>query len=162
MAIRPYWFDASALIKLVKQEPGSNAVRNVVGSNSWIETTWLCVAEARGCLKRMLVKKEIVEKEYHKALYILRSWFDLGRITVRTAWLQKDAGNPFDVERLAKDYKVDFSDAIQLFEMRKGLLAAAAGKSEAVFVSSDVRLVKAARSEGFKVWNPSTEENPPA
>ena len=78
------------------------------------------------------------------------------------AWLQSSPINPHEVKRLGEKYGLDFSDAIQLFEMRTGLLSATGGASEAVFVSSDAGLLAAARSEGFKVWNPQTDENPPA
>jgi predicted nucleic acid-binding protein len=162
MALRPYWLDASALVKLIHTEPGSDRIQGLVGGNSWFETTWLCVAEAHGVLKRLLTKKEIDNRSYHKALYVLRSRFESGRITVRMAWLQTNPVEPHEVMRLAEKYHLDFSDAIQLFEMRTGLLSATAGPSEAVFVSSDTGLLAAAQSEGFKVWNPETEEHPPS
>ncbi|HXV67456.1 MAG TPA: type II toxin-antitoxin system VapC family toxin [Nitrospira sp.] len=161
MAFRPYWLDASALAKLVLTEPGSNAVRNLVGSSSWFETTWLCVAEAHGVLKRLLVKRRIDSRAYHKALYILRSWIETERIRVRLDWLQTNPVNPHEVRCLAEKYDLDFADAIQLFEMRKGVLASTVGPSEAVFVSSDAGLLAAARAEGFKVWNPETDPDPP-
>ena len=162
MPLRPYWLDASALVKLVHSEPGSDRVQGIVGSSSWFETTWLCVAEAHGVLKRLLLKKQITDDLYHQKLYILRSWIQDGRIRVRMAWLQENPLDPHAVKRLAKWHGLDFSDAIQLFEMRTGLLGATAGASEVVFVSSDTGLLAAARDEGFKVWNPETDENPPA
>jgi len=161
MAMRPYWLDATTLVKLVHAEAGSDRVQALVGSNSWFETTWLCVAEAHGVLKRFLLKKQITNDDYHLKLYLLRSWIEEDRIKVRMAWLQTSPIDPHEVKRLGEKYGLDFSDAIQLFEMRKGLLARTTGASEAVFVSSDARLLSAAGAEGFKVWNPETDQDPP-
>jgi hypothetical protein len=93
---------------------------------------------------------------------MLRTWIESGRIRVRKAWLEQSPTGPFNVMEVAEKYRIDFSDAIQLLEMRTGALAATAGASQAVFVSSDARLLEAARAEGFKVWNPETDETPPS
>ena len=65
MPMRPYWLDASALVKLVHKEAGSDRVEGIVRTRSWFETTWLCVAEAHGVLKRLFLKKQITNENYH-------------------------------------------------------------------------------------------------
>lgn len=162
--LRPYWLDATALVKLVHKEPGSDRVEGVVQGNAWFETTWLCVAEAHGVLKRLFSKNQITSNQYHMKLFRLRSWIEAERIRVRMTWLQpgepKPAGS-HDVRRLAEKHNLDFSDAIQLIEFRGGALAATVDEAEAVFVSSDEGLLKAAKAEGMKVWNPEVEQTPP-
>ena len=165
MAFRPYWLDASALVKLVHQETGSKHVRRVVGRESWFETTWLCVAEAYGVLKRLLNKGRIAPNDYHKKLSTLRSWIDSGRITVRLEWLlpgKKGPDKTIFVREFAKKHGLDFSDAIQFFELTQGAISAVAGKSVPVVVSSDRKLLAAARKLGHKVWDPEKDEEPPS
>ena len=49
----------------------------------------------------------------------------------------------------------------QTVSMKKGYFSTASGESKTIFVSADKKLVKAARVEGLRAWNPEKEEPPP-
>ena len=64
--LRFKYLDASALVKLYieKEEKGIQHLREFFYSNINFYTTWLCLAEALGVLKRKWDRKNIETEEY--------------------------------------------------------------------------------------------------
>src|SRR5258705_13046415 len=63
--------DASAAVKLVLQEPGSDNLRPYFQTGRHFLITTLCLAEALGALKRKMLEKKLSRKEYFDRCYLL-------------------------------------------------------------------------------------------
>ena len=73
------YFDASAAVKLVVKEPGSENVRNHFQKHYRHYMTSLCFAEALGALKGKVHREELSREEYFYACYLLISYLRGGR-----------------------------------------------------------------------------------
>jgi len=163
---RLYWLDAAVLVKLVShpgEEPGVDRVQGLVERGGSFQTTWVGVAVAYGMLKRRLVsgsgrRHSAADQDmYHRRIYLLRRKIADGTVSVRTDWLEREdlpIFNPLEVKDFAKHYEIDFLDALQIFEFRRGVAEAAAANSNPLLVSTDPRLLKAAEALEIAVWNP--------
>jgi predicted nucleic acid-binding protein len=67
------YLDASAAVKLVLDEPGSNHLKNYFDEHSGFRITSLCLLEALGVLKRKWQRKRILKKDYFDKCYLLLS-----------------------------------------------------------------------------------------
>src|SRR5213593_3117081 len=65
-----YFFDASALVKVFVQEPGTITVQALFAERP-VYTSWILIAEAMGVLKSKWLKKEINPAQYGAAVYTL-------------------------------------------------------------------------------------------
>ncbi len=158
---RPYWLDAAALVKLVSSEEedrGSDRVQKLLEMNGSFHTTWICVAVAYGLLKRRYLarsNKKADQDTYARRLYMLRNRIGDGTIQVHMDWLQEEGAFPFnavEVKDFAKHHEIDFLDALQIFEFRRGI--SGAGQPEPLLVTTDAKLVRAAEAFAVGVWNP--------
>ncbi len=71
--MKAFWLDASALVKLISNEPGTDILRRLIRRSPRLETNWLCVAEAYSALKRRCLKERRVSQSlYHYMLLDLR------------------------------------------------------------------------------------------
>jgi len=68
-----YYLDASALVKLVVNEPGVNDVRRYFNTNSGACTTFVSFVEALGVLKRKW-QDNWQDADYQKAPCTAKSW----------------------------------------------------------------------------------------
>jgi hypothetical protein len=169
---RIYWLDAAALVKLVSdpgEEPGVDRVQSLIERNGPFQTTWVGVAVAYGMLRRRFAsgadkrQKTADQETYHRRLYLLRRKIADGTIAVRADWLEREdlpPFNPIEVKDFAKHYEIDFLDALQIFEFRRGIAGAAAERIVPLLVTSDLRLTKAAEALEIEVWNPDRSDLP--
>ena len=72
--IRANYLDASAAIKLVIDELGSNDLRAYVDKHYGFYITSFCLYESLGVLKRMMVKRKISLKQYLDACRLLLAY----------------------------------------------------------------------------------------
>ena len=155
-----YFLDASALTLLVENEAGASyRVHRLLRRSGPVKTTWLCVAETYAVLKRRLIRKTISQDLYHYSIFTLRADIDAGKIEVLTAWLEPGARNVdagHDVRKFAQRHNLDFSDAIQVFEIQRG----APARRTPVLVTCDSGLASAAAAVGIVVWNPRLMPQP--
>jgi len=160
-ALRPHFLDASALVKLVVHEPGSDAFRNYFRTNSWFVSSPLCISEALGVLKRHWQQGSLTDERYYACAWeLLFSYRAGGRIQLAPEHL----GQPeafASARRLSGTYEIDLSDALQLHLLLYGVLASYCGGSQAVLISADRNLAQAARAEGLLAWDILREEMPP-
>jgi predicted nucleic acid-binding protein len=156
--MRPYFFDASAIAKLVINERGSDAVKALCRRPIVRRTTWLSLAEVYGIIKRRWRKEKWEEGRYYRKLW------DLQKSIQEDIEIDGPVNLPNskfrELKRIHDAYHLDFSDALHLVLLRSGLYAHLAGKSKPVLVASDRRLLKAARKEGILTWNPEKDKLP--
>jgi predicted nucleic acid-binding protein len=164
-AIKIKYLDASALVKLYVNESGSKGLQEFFYSDTNFYTTWLCLAEAVGCLKSKWVGRQskndgtrIKTEEYFKATReLIINW----RFRIESDDLELiDPSIPLKVEEMAKKHSLDYSDALQLITIKMGKYSNVAYKSAPnvyesalILITGDTGLASAAESEGIRVWN---------
>jgi predicted nucleic acid-binding protein len=163
-AIKVHYFDASALVKLVAEdpddEPGRNALRRYHNEHAHPGyTTSFCIAEAFGALKSKFLRHRISQAQY------LKSVKDLIRVTGNTFQIDElpilDPIVNSEFQRLSARYSLDFVDCLQIVTILKGQFRIFEGPSKSVLITADRELAKAARNEGARVWECSSEDPPP-
>ena len=162
-AVKVHYFDASALVKLVAEDvddaPGRDVLRRYYREHAHPGyTTSFCIAEAFGALKNKFLRNRISQAQY------LRFVRDLIRETGNT--FKIDELPPLDpivgseFERLAAKYSIDFVDCLQIVTILKGRFHIFAGPSKTILTTADRALAKAAREEGARVWECTSELAP--
>jgi predicted nucleic acid-binding protein len=167
------YLDATALVKLYIKENDSQHLRDFFSSNqTHFRTTWLCLAEALGCLKskwigpqsKKVATKIDTETYFEASLELLFNW----RLRIELDDLKLvNPSIPLKVEEIAKKYKLDYSDALQLITIKNGEYSSLAYESAPgvyepalVLITADKDLAFAAESEGIRVWNCTTGPAP--
>jgi predicted nucleic acid-binding protein len=116
------------------------------------------VAEALGALKLKFLRGKISETHYQKCvrnlIRIIGNTFQIDELDVLLPFV----GNEF--ERLATKYKLDFIDCLQIATLKHGKYRIFEGPSKSILITADRELAKAARSEGARVWECTTEPSP--
>lgn len=157
--IRSHYLDTSALVRLLVDEPGSEALRSYYDRHSVFSVTGICFAECLGVLKAKRVRKLLDEEQYFSACEDLiarirdRSIF-IDNVTVRERELFDEA------ERFARSHDIDLADAYQLVSLRHGPFSSMAAKVPLLLITADGDLAGAARSEGLLVWHCLDEPAP--
>ena len=154
------YFDASAAVKLVVPERGSDAVLSYLDYGG-LHITAICLSEALGVLKRRMLRGDLSEDDYFHRCYALVAFLRAGHIHIEDFQI-----TDFDVfsraEELARRYHLDLSDSLQLVTVKHGRFRKFAEESKTVLVTADRASASAARNEGLRVWNCEEEAQPPA
>ena len=153
-------FDASALVKVFSDEPGSDLVRQYFYTRPSKYTTPFCFYEAMNILKsKWKYKRQLSLDEYYKATFELTAWHG--------AWSKDlndiDFSDPVVFTRtrqLAEKFGLDLSDAFQILSVKQGAHSIFVNESATVLVTADDGLATAARSEGIRVWSVMREPAP--
>jgi predicted nucleic acid-binding protein len=144
VALHATCFDASALVKLYVDEPGSPELRQY----------WRTQA-----MKRLKLKRAITKERYLHAARELAAWF-------RASQSQMDDIEFLDPEvfrdamELAEHTDLDLSDAFQLLSLQAGYFQYLAGDSKTLLVTADAALAQAARQRALPVWDCMREPMP--
>jgi len=163
-AIKVHYFDASALVKLVAddpdEEPGREALRKYHREYAHPGyTVSFCVTEALGALKLKFLRKKISETEYlryvRNLLLVVDNTFQIDELDVLLPVVSKE------FEQLVGKYKLDFVDCLQVATLKHGKHRIFDGPSKSILITADRELAKAARSENARVWECSSEDPPP-
>ncbi|MBM4348673.1 MAG: type II toxin-antitoxin system VapC family toxin [Deltaproteobacteria bacterium] len=156
-SVKIRYVDASALIKLVIDEPDGLLIRDFFNRNTNFCVTSLCLAEALGRIKGLWKKgkkggKRLTTDEYFLATrgLIIDAWG--GRLAVDDLGLL-DPKVHGDVEQMARRYHLDLSDALQLLTIKRGRYSVFVGDSASVLITADGPLATAATAEGIRAWN---------
>ena len=149
-AIFYYYLDASALVKLVVDEPGSESIHNFFNSTPNACVTLISFIESLGVLKRKW-KDNWDKPAYHKAVEDLLIMIYGGKPEVDNMTLA-DPDTFKYVSQIAGQYNLDFADAFQLIAILKGKYAPFNLGSKTRFISADRGLVRAARDQGILTW----------
>jgi predicted nucleic acid-binding protein len=150
-----FWLDASALLKLVLAERGSEELQRVVQQAGCVYTTSFCFGEAFGILKvRRFGKRQRISQEvYIRTTNYLRSCIKSNCIKFEEASIL----NPtvfFEAASLSDRYGVDLADALQVITIKRSMIVGA------TLITADKELAKAARTEGVLVWDCEKEAAP--
>jgi predicted nucleic acid-binding protein len=162
-AARANCLDASALVKRYVNEEGSDRLRQYLQTESTVYTTWFCYFEALGVLKvKLLYKKPpemITDAEYHTACSEISAGFFASSINIRDPSFNTPAVFE-ECRSIAKRHSLDYSDAFQIFSVRKGYFSPLSGESKTILITADKKLADAARREGIRTWNLLTDAAP--
>src|SRR5262245_38181782 len=109
--------DASAAVKLVWEEPGSDHLRKYFSDRGGFHITNLCLAESLGVLKRKWLKGELSAEQYYGCCSLLLAYLrsppriHLGEIHLSTF---------SKAEEVSRRHKLDLSDSLQLVSVKHG------------------------------------------
>jgi predicted nucleic acid-binding protein len=157
-----HYLDASAAVKLVISERGSEHLRAYFNTHSGFHITSFCLFEALGVLKYKMRKGKISRKEYFDKCWLLLAYLRGKPKSIHIDGLDIDSLETFlFAEESAKLYRLDLSDALQLVTVKHGKFCKLGQKSNTVLITSDQPLAKAAKAEGLRVWNCEKEPAPP-
>jgi predicted nucleic acid-binding protein len=157
------YLDASAAVKLVLDEPGSDNLRNYFDEHSGFQITSLCFSEALSVLKSKWQRKRISMKDYFDKCYLLLAYVRGKPKSIHVDDIQLSDLSVFtETEQIAKRYDLDFSDALQLVTIKQRLgLGMLGGRSKPLLITADGPLACAAEREGIRVWNCLAQATPP-
>lgn len=161
---KTHYLDASALVKLVAndpdEEPGRDAVRKYYSENrDSVHATSYCVTEAFSAFKIKFLRHRITEDEYIKYVLEFRRLFLGVNLRVEDVPILSQIVTT-EAERLIKKYKIDFLDCFQIVTIMHGRFAVLGPNSQSILITADRDLAKAARAEGAKVWECTSEAAP--
>jgi predicted nucleic acid-binding protein len=110
------------------------------------------VTEALGVLKAKWRYGHLAEDAYFDATehLLVDAWS--GKLEIDEVKLLS-IGGISSVKAIAKKYKLDWSDALQLETIKKGKYAHFAGESRSILITADDALAQAARAENIRVWD---------
>ena len=157
---RASFFDASALVRVYVDEPGSEQVRSYFNNEPTKFTTQFCFYETLSALKTKCVHhRSITRPQYLEASFRLVAWYGFMRRTTGDLDFT-DAHVFFRARDLAERTGLDLSDALQIVSVSQGDFSSFCEGSKTVFVTADKELARVASSEGLRVWS-LLEEPPP-
>jgi hypothetical protein len=167
-AMRPWLVDASAVVKLFHKEDGSEAVHALFARETWLESTWICVAETFRAIKKYWLRKEFGEGDpgadaYYEKVHRLQAYLRTG--TIRLIDRERLEGQALlearkITRRFLEEFKLDFSDAIQLVEMVSDPKGRYVLGSKPILVTADPGMLAAAAELKIETWNPGEDPLP--
>ena len=143
------YFDTSAFIPLIIDEPGSNFYERLWNEATRVASVRLLYAEARAALARAYRLKRVTRRQLDVAIELLDGLVAEVDSVEITHSLVRDAGV------LAQDQELRGYDAVHL----AGALAVS--DSDTVFASGDKHLIAAASRLGLTVSRPQEASPPP-
>lgn len=163
-SVKAHYLDASALVKLADESAGESsgrdALRKYYNEHSCMYATSYSLAEAFGVFKRKFLKNEITRDLYLKYVQDLVNrtvgWklqIDEIDILLPVVWSE--------TARIVGRYDIDFLDCFQIVTALHGRNRVLVGESKSILVTADRELAKAARAEGARVWECTSELAPP-
>jgi predicted nucleic acid-binding protein len=160
--IRTHYLDASAIVKLLVTEEGSDRLHDYCNKHSNFRTTALCVVEALGVLKvKHFYRNEIDKEAYFSASEILTRWTDTsGWLEAEETRITRDVFR--EVEQLCKRHSIDFSDGLQIYTLKEGFFSVLPGDSAPILITADDALATAVQRENGRVWHVLREPAPKA
>jgi uncharacterized protein len=112
--------DASAAVKLVLQERGSEHLSSYFANRAGFYITSVCLAEALGVFKRKRRRDELSEKQYLATCYLLLGYLR-SPPRIRVDEIELSSLDTFaKAEEIARRHKLDLSDSLQLISVKHG------------------------------------------
>ena len=162
-SVKAHYLDASALVKLVAddpdEEPGRDVLRKYYREHSNRYATSCSVTEAFSAFKLKYVRGRIPEAQYIKYVHefirtVIGANLQIDEVSILSPVVRSEA------ERLIKTYKIDFLDCFQIVTILQGRFRYMVAGSQSILITADRALAKAARAEGARVWECTTEPGP--
>jgi len=154
---RIHYLDASAIVKLLIPEKGSDVLKKYFSKESSkgdsFYATILCFVEALTVLKRkrFFDKVPISNEEYFSACEHLFAHAKHNTIEIENVEIE-DRMVFTEVENLARKHKIDVSDAFQIISVKKNYSYRPEFRSKPILITGDKPLAEAARMEEIDVW----------
>lgn len=136
-----YW-DASAIVPLLVEEPRTNEARATLAEDAGIVTWWGTLIECTSAIARLERSAALTPRQVTQAIAILRT-LAAGWNEILPAELVRDTAC-----RLLRVHSLRAADAMQL---AAATVMAGGPTSQAAFLAFDDRLREAASREGFLV-----------
>ena len=159
------YFDASALVKLIADDPdeapGRDALRKYYWSNTAsVYATAYSVTETLSAFKRKHLSGKISDNVYLDYInkFLQRTIGTNLRVDDTVSILSPVVRT--EAERLFQVYKIDFLDCFQIVTIKHGQFRFLEADSKSILITADRALARAARSEDVKVWECTTESAP--
>ena len=162
-AVKMHYLDASALVKLVAEdpddEPGRTAIRAYFKNHTDFITTFYCLSEVFSVFKaKFFYRKKINQDQYVKylrtSLQTIVVRLEIEKIPILSPQVLDEA------EFLIRKYNLDFSDCIQIVTILHGNFSVLSADSKSILITADRNLAKTARGEGARVWDCMSEPSP--
>jgi predicted nucleic acid-binding protein len=162
--IRAHYLDASALVKLVADDPdevnGKDVLRAYYRSHcSSMYATSYCVAETLSVFKAKLNHRKITAERYIgyvqdfiRRIVGVNLRIDELPILSPTALIEG--------EQIFTKYGIDFIDCFQIVTILHGRFCVLGPNSQSILITADEGLAKAAIAEGARVWNCARDPAP--
>jgi predicted nucleic acid-binding protein len=161
---KAHYLDASALVKLVAddaaEEPGRDALRKYYHSHASRYATSYSITEALSAFKRKFLHGEIDQAAYIRYVRdfingVRGSNLEIDEVDILEPIVMNEA------ERLIQKHDIDFLDCFQIVTILHGKYRVLCADSKSILITADKRLAKAARAEGARVWECTSEPPPP-
>lgn len=162
-SVKVHYLDASALVKLVADDPdeapGRDVLRQYYREHSSRYATSYCVTEAFSAFKLKFRRGKITEDQYIKYVKnfihdVIGANLQIDEVPILTPLVFREA------ERLIQRHKIDFIDCFQIVTILHGQFRFLCLDSKSILITADQALAKAARAEGARVWEVTTEPAP--
>ncbi len=162
-SVKAHYLDASALVKLVAddpdEEPGREVLRKYYREHSNRYATSYCVTEAFSAFTVKFLRRRIPEAQYIKYVQefirtVIGANLQIDEVSILSPVVRNEA------ERLIKTHKVDFLDCFQIVTVLQGRFRHMVAESQSILITADRNLAKAARAEGARVWECTSEPAP--
>ena len=141
----------------VDEEPGRAVLRQYFFSHVMYRATSFCVAEALSAFKTKWLRGRISQDEYVKNV---SEFFRLVVSPLHVEEVRLAVQVHREAERLVRTHGIDFIDSIQVVTLLSGAYSLFGGDSQSILITADRALAAAARHEGARVWECTTEAFP--
>jgi predicted nucleic acid-binding protein len=138
----PAFWDTSALLLLICQQPKSQQARAAHRSYPAINVWWGTRVECHSALQRLIREGDLLGKEEHQA------FLSLEKLSAQWVEVQPSEEVRQLAEKLLKPHTLRAADALQLSAALIWCNRHSRGKT---FISDDTKLLEAAEKEGFNV-----------
>jgi len=149
-------FDASALVKLVRDEPQSEEVRAYAQTHSPIHATQFSLYEALSVLKRLWQKGHTEHQDYLDCCWSLVGFVNRGSLLLAAG---PDSSVMNAALQLVDAERIDLSDALQIVSIEHSyfwtgtrLEANTLCSFAAVLVTADRKLAKVTERRHLRTW----------
>jgi len=161
---KAHYLDASALVKLVADDSDEEPGRDVLREYYWrhiasVYATSYCITETLSAFKGKHQRGRITQDQYIK--YVRD--FTLRIIGGNLREDEVPILNPLvltEAERLMRKHKIDFLDCFQILTIMHGHFHVLGPHSKSLLITADQGLARAARAEGVRVWECTSEPSP--
>lgn len=162
-SVKAHYLDASVLVKIAADDadetPGRDVFRAYYFNNPLMFTNSFCVAECLSAFKLKFLRGRIGRDDY---LRYIREFYRLG-VGAKIQLEDLDLLAPqlrSETDRLITAHSIDFIDAVQVVTLLQGRFRYMVQGSQSILITADRGLAAAARAEGARVWECTTEPAP--
>jgi len=162
--LKLYFFDTSAIIRMVLDEPGSEKVNAILRSmDSQVFTSWILLSEALGVLKRKFLDKELCVHDYQSIVKKLFRFIEDRSLRPIDVVVENEKAalttNTFDIVQLSKKYPhLDAADIAQFAAIQNSFLKWFTVKNGIKLVTADGKLAAAAKLEKIDVYKVNNDK----